>query len=241
MNKYKIYFAFIILLLSCSKDKKITKNLDMLNYTEQVFRDTIENYSTLVISKYQNSISYNFKNYIKEDSFNFIGHDAKIICFYYKNNNKAERLIINNYKGIIPDSLNLTELKYLDIENSFVENDLFKVLKENKLIQLNISESFVYDSLMEIENFNYLKNISLHDNYTSFKVNGYMPITEILYRDVLGNRLIDISNIKLNFDELTDLDSLYIYCNNCTVNIPVRKLKRLRIKDNIIDTLYEMK
>ncbi len=243
-NKFLIYIfnLCVFCFFSCKEEGKVKRTLPSSpSNIEQVFNDTIGNYATSIVVKQQNSIAYRFENYIETDSLVFSHLNHRIIGMYHEKQTKIKYLVVENYQGKIPDSLDLTELNRLDIDNSFIENDLFGMLRKNKLTQLNISQSFVYDTLVEIESFKNLVKISLHDNYTNFKISGYMPIREILYRDVLdnNNKLDNTSNMKLNFNKLSDLESLYVYCNNCLVDIPNKKLKRLRIKDNLIDTLYD--
>lgn len=149
-----------------------------------------------------------------------------------KNDHYINALFIDDYKGNIPDSINLKRIKYLHISRSLIKGNSNTIF--DSVFDLRIHYSKFYDTTFNLNNFPQLKYLSLKDNRTEFIINDSLPIRNLL----LGVYLDSSKNSYINANKLYALDSIMVECEECIVIIPQKKLKRIAIFTSKIDTFY---
>ena len=235
MKNY-IYIC-LLLLISCDSD---LKRQDM----KLISRNGVEIFTNVENSKYRvmiktamanyDNVWYNFYDYIGEDSIEWFVDQPRIRCDFYPNTNKVKRLDIISYKGKLPDSLDFSELRELEINNCILEGNI-SMFNYNKIVEMNIYTSFLFDSLLDLSMFQDLKRVTLLDNETEFYLNKELPIKDLLYTD--HHRKGYTKKININVNKLTKLDSISVLCVDCSIDFPNKKMKRISIRTSEIDTL----
>ncbi|AFM02644.1 hypothetical protein Fleli_0144 [Bernardetia litoralis DSM 6794] len=134
------------------------------------------------------------------------------------------------------DSTHFNTLTYLNIEFSDIKNDADFILSD-KLTKLDISYSSYIDTLMYIKKMPKLEVAYFINNKFGIVINDTLTVRKLTI-SYNNNEEIDKYYSYIDVNKLPNLEYLNVHCKRCEIKIPKKKLKRLHIKTNNIDTFY---
>ena len=157
--------------------------------------------------------------------------DFIIDVVYYKNsNNLVKELRVRDCAGDLPDSLDISKLKFLQMEGSDLNIDLN--ITKGTLEHLDVWYSNLGDTFA-IRGFDKLRSLYIVNTKTKFLIDNDLYIKKLSINTKHENFAI-LPNVNLK--SLNYLDSLIFICRDCEISPPNKKLSFINFKTNVADT-----
>ena len=137
----------------------------------------------------------------------------------------------------------LKSLKDVTILNSKLTYDINNVLTDS-LRFLDISfcsykDNFYADTLLEIEKMSNLEVAYFGNNNFGVYIGDSLKSIRKLNISYNENEEMDKYYSYIDANKFPKLESLFVHCRRCEVQLPKKKLKMLSIKTSKIDTFYK--
>lgn len=152
--------------------------------------------------------------------------DAKLSVVYYENSNRfVKDLRIRECSGDLPDSIDISKIKFLRMEKSDINLDLNET--KNTLEHLDVWYSNLNVDTFNLKGFENLHFINIVNTKTKFIIDDKTPV-KLLSIDNAHETFALLPDV--NLDKLTQLDSLMLMCRDCRIKPPKKELSFINFR-----------